>query len=227
MGLKTPASLYCALIVVGMSIALAACGGGGAGTTGSQPQAAATATATATTAATATTTAPPQRAPATTPTTPATKAPTAPQPHTTAPPAQAQPAATPPPPAKPAPKPAGTPIDETARVTLVSSPRPGQYTQHGTVTGTYDGEMSLAAKITDRGVEVHFTANLPGGTVAGTGLAIPQLGDSPLATLHGTAAITGGTGRFAGAHAHGLQVSGKAAMDGSRATVRMVGTVAF
>lgn len=148
---------------------------------------------------------------------------------TTTPPAQAPPAGTPPARSepKPKPKPAGTAIDETAHVTLVSSPHPGQYTQHGTVTGTFGGVMALEAKITDRGVAVRFTATLDGGTVAGTGLAIPQIGDSPLATLHGTAAITGGTGRFAGAHAHGLQVSGKAAMDGSRATVRMVGTVAF
>jgi hypothetical protein len=144
-------------------------------------------------------------------------------PQTTAPPAQAQPAATAP--AQPAPKPAATPIDETARVTLVSRSGPGRYSQHGTVTGTYDGVMSLDAKITDRGVEVQFTAALPGGTVAGTGLAVPEIGNSPLAKLHGTAAITGGTGRFAHARGHDLQVSGRAALDGSRATVRMVGSV--
>jgi hypothetical protein len=216
------------LLAVGITLTLAACGGGG-GTT-SQPAAATTtpATAPATTAtasaqASPTTTAP---APTTQPRT-TTQAPTTTAQTTTSPSAQAQPAATTPAQPEPKPKPAGRPIDETARVTLVSSPRPGQYLQHGTVTGTFDGQMELQAKITNRGVEVQFSAVLDGGTVVGTGLAIPQIGDSPLATLHGTAAITGGTGKFAGAHARGLQVSGKAAMNGSRATVRMVGTVAF
>ncbi len=123
--------------------------------------------------------------------------------------------------------PAGTAIDETANLRLVTKIAPGHYTQSGAVTGTYDGTMTLEAKITNRGVVVNFVASLPGGTVSGSGLALVTITGAALEPLAGTASITRGTGKFAGAHGRGLKVKGRAALDGSRGIVRLVGTVTF
>jgi hypothetical protein len=125
--------------------------------------------------------------------------------------------------------PAAHPIDEKAQLVLVSSPAPGRYEQQGTVTGTFDGTMTLKAHITDAGIVVDFTANVTGGLVIGHGLAIPTIDSrSPVATLNGTASITGGTGVFAHVKASKLKVRGTAVLpSGSKATVRLTGTVTY
>jgi hypothetical protein len=146
-----------------------------------------------------------------------TSPPPAPKPHLTPKPKPARPAG-----------PASHPIDETAHLVLVSSPGPGKYVQQGTVTGTFDGTMTLSAHITNAGIAVDFTAVLPGGTVSGHGLAIAKIGGSPTAFLTGTANVTGGTGTFAHVHGRNLTVAGTTVLpSGAKATVRMKGTVTY
>jgi hypothetical protein len=116
---------------------------------------------------------------------------------------------------------------ETANLVLVSRASPIQYSQHGPVHGTFNGEMALDAKITAAGVAVTFTVQLDGGTVSGTGLAIPRITGGPTATLSGTAAVTMGTGKFAGIHGRGLRVTGTVRTDATSGTVRLSGTVVY
>ncbi len=127
----------------------------------------------------------------------------------------------------PDPKPAGSPLDETADLTLVNRVSPAHYFQQGTVTGTYDGTMEVEARITSKGVLVSFTATLPGGTITGRGIAVAILDSATWPALRGTAAVTGGTGRFAGIHGRRLTVSGRAKPDASKARVRLAGTVTY
>jgi hypothetical protein len=127
----------------------------------------------------------------------------------------------------PDPEPAGSPLDETAELTLVNRVSPAHYFQQGTVTGTYDGTMAVEARITSKGVIVRFTATLPGGTISGRGVAVAILDSATWPSLRGTAAVTGGTGRFAGIHGRRLRVSGRARPDASKARVRLAGTVSY
>lgn len=127
----------------------------------------------------------------------------------------------------PDPQPAGSPLDETADLTLVNRVSPAHYFQQGTVTGTYDGTMEVEARITSKGVIVRFTATLPGGTISGRGIAVAILDSATWPGLRGTAAVTGGTGRFAGIHGRRLKVTGRARPDASKARVRVAGTVEF
>jgi hypothetical protein len=146
----------------------------------------------------------------------------APAPTATTPTTPEQPAA-----ATPDPQPAGSPLDETADLTLVNRVTPAHYFQQGTVTGTYEGTMEVEARITSKGVIVSFTATLPGGTITGRGVAIAILDSVTWPALHGTAAVTGGTGRFAGIHGRRLKVTGRAKPDASKARVRLAGTVTY
>ncbi|HZV72520.1 MAG TPA: hypothetical protein VFF79_02285 [Conexibacter sp.] len=226
-------------LLAALTLTLAACGGGTTGQPAATPTDAASAPAT--TAQPAATTGAPR-------TTAATPAPTAqqrqrqravtttqPQPApqsqpATSPAHAAAPATTTAPhqaPAKAAPQPAGTPLSELAVVTLADKASPAHYFQQGTVTGTFDGTISLEARITSKGVVVDFTATLAGGTIVGRGLAIPIVGSSPYWGLRGTAAIVSGSGRFASVHGRGLQVTGRAKPDGSRARVQLTGTVTY
>jgi hypothetical protein len=129
--------------------------------------------------------------------------------------------------AEPAPQPLGSPLDETAELTLVERISPAHYIQQGTVTGTYDGTMEVEARITSKGVLVSFTATLPGGTISGRGVAIAILDSVTWPALRGTAAVTGGTGRFANIRGRRLRVTGRAKPDASRARVRLAGTVTY
>lgn len=158
---------------------------------------------------TATTTTPTTTQPATTTTTPTTPSTTATRPTTTP-----KPAADP-----------GRPIEETAQLTLESKASATEYTQRGTVTGTYDGEMTLTAKITERGITVRFTVTTPEGSVSGRGLAIVRITGAELEPISGTASIDSGTGSFAGIHGTGLKVTGRVALDASRGVVHLTGTV--
>lgn len=158
---------------------------------------------------TATTTTPTTTQPSTTTTTPTT-------PSTTA----TRPATTPKPAADP-----GRPIEETAQLTLESKASATEYTQRGTVTGTYDGEMALTAKITERGIAVRFTVTTPDGTVTGHGLAIVRITGAEMEPITGTASIDSGTGEFAGIHGTGLKVRGRVALDASRGVVHLTGTI--
>jgi|SRR5215218_2046799 len=127
----------------------------------------------------------------------------------------------------PDPKPTGSLLDETADLTLVNRVSPAHYFQTGTVTGTYDGTMAVEARITSKGVIVRFTATLPGGTISGRGVAVAILDSATWPSLRGTAAVTGGTGRFAGIHGRRLRVTGRARPDASKARVRLAGTVSY
>jgi len=129
--------------------------------------------------------------------------------------------------AAPDPEPAGSLLDETAQLTLVNRVSPAHYFQQGTVTGTYDGTMEVEARITSKGVIVRFTATLPGGTISGRGIAVAILDSLRWPGLRGTAAVTGGTGRFAGIHGRRLRVTGRARPDASKARVRLAGTVSY
>jgi hypothetical protein len=147
-------------------------------------------------------------------------------------PAPAPPASSPttterPDPAAPDPQPASSLLDETAELTLVERVSPAHYFQQGTVTGTYDGTMEVEARITSKGVIVRFTATLPGGTISGRGIAVAILDSATWPGLRGTAAVTGGTGRFAGIQGRRLKVTGRARPDASKARVQLAGTVTF
>lgn len=120
-----------------------------------------------------------------------------------------------------------TEIVEDAQLRLVSKQTATEYTQQGTVSGTYDGRMLLKAKITNAGIRVNFTVTTDEGTVSGRGLAIVRITGAELEPISGTVAITGGTGRFAGAHGKGLKVKGRVALDASRGSVHLTGTVFF
>ncbi|HEV7772083.1 MAG TPA: hypothetical protein VGO48_02205 [Conexibacter sp.] len=129
--------------------------------------------------------------------------------------------------AAPNPEPAESLLDETAQLTLVNRVSPAHYFQQGTVTGTYDGTMEVEARITSKGVIVRFTATLPGGTISGRGIAVAILDSVTWPGLRGTAAVTGGTGRFAGIHGRRLRVIGRARPDASKARVRLAGPVSY
>ena len=118
-------------------------------------------------------------------------------------------------------------INETAQLVLTRKLSLTHYKQRGTVSGTLAGTMVLDAQLGDKGVVVRFTAQLPGGSVSGHGLAIIQINGAALDPLTGTASITRGTGAFAHAHASGLKVTCKAALDGSKAVVKLAGTVRY
>jgi len=128
---------------------------------------------------------------------------------------------------EPDPEPAGSLLDETAELTLVNRVSPAHYFQTGTVTGTYDGTMEVEARITSKGVLVRFTATLPGGTITGRGVAIAILDSATWPGMRGTAAVTGGTGRFADIKGRRLRVTGRARPDASKARVRLAGTVTY
>jgi hypothetical protein len=127
--------------------------------------------------------------------------------------------------AKAAPRPAGSPLDELAVLTLTRRASPTHYFQQGTVTGTYDGTIVLEASVTSKGVLVRFTATLSGGTLVGRGVVVAVIHGLATPGLRGTAAIVGGTGRFAGLHGPALTVTGRAKADASHARVRLAGTV--
>jgi hypothetical protein len=130
-------------------------------------------------------------------------------------------------PAQPAPAPGATPLDEQAKLALTDRVSPAHYFQQGTVTGTFDGTMSLEVRITSKGVLVHFTATVEGGTIVGRGLAVAVIDGSSMPPLRGTATILSGTGRFADIHGRRLEVSGRGKPDGSRARVRLTGAVTY
>jgi hypothetical protein len=248
--LKTPPALVRALLLLALTLVLASCGGGStagplpartdaasvpAATTQATPPTAPAATAPApATTATPHVAARPQRSGGAAAPAPH-RAPAIPSPDTSAaaageaapdPPAATAPATAERPAAPaPDPPPAGSPLDETADLTLVNRVSPAHYFQQGTVTGTYDGTMEVEARITSKGVIVNFTATLPGGTISGRGIAVAILDSATWPGLRGTAAVTGGTGRFAGIHGRRLRVIGRARPDASKARVRLVGTV--
>jgi hypothetical protein len=115
-------------------------------------------------------------------------------------------------------------IDETAHLKRSRKISLTHYIQTGTATGTFAGTITLDAQLGAKGVVAKFTAQLPGGTVTGTALAQLNIAGQKLDPVAGTAQITGGTGRFAHAHATGLKVSGGAALDGSQSVLRLRGT---
>jgi hypothetical protein len=87
--------------------------------------------------------------------------------------------------------------------------------------------MEVEARITSKGVLVRFTATLPGGTISGRGVAVAILDSTTWPALRGTAAVTGGTGRFADIQGRRLRVIGRARPDASKARVRLLGTVTY
>jgi hypothetical protein len=118
-------------------------------------------------------------------------------------------------------------IDENGQLTLDHSPGLGNYYEKGAITGTFAGTMSLHAQLEASGLAVSFTAKLPGGSVSGKGRAIVSITGAATAPLKGTASIMRGTGRYANAHGSGLRVVGTTALDGSKATVHLTGTVTY
>jgi hypothetical protein len=214
---------HAALVVLCAGLAaFAGCGGGElSGQSADAPATVAT-TQSPTVATTPQTTSPTGTTPQTTPRTTTTPATTTAPPATTPTTTAAQPPATT---AEPAPDP-GREIVETAQLVLEEKISAIEYRQRGTVTGTYDGTMALHAKI-GQYIFVRFTVTVPGGTVSGRARATIEIaGESPY-PIRGTAAISGGTGRFEGVRGHGLEVDGRAAIDGTRGTVRLRGTVFF
>jgi len=242
--LKTVASAVRWLAPACLAAIVSACGGGQLA--GSQASVQATTAAPAATAPPpATATAPPpaarpHRARGSRPRSSPPSAATTPRPTTTPPASATAPRTTPrtaaPHPASPHPARAKAPagpkphgIDEHASVTLVRAISVGHYIQSGRVTGTFNGSITVETKTTNAGIKVTFTVQVDrGGTVSGHGLVILNLTEGgTLHPIHGTADVTGGTGRFAQASGRKLLVTGRAALDGSRGTVRLTGVVTY
>jgi hypothetical protein len=120
-------------------------------------------------------------------------------------------------------------IEETGSVRLVKTIAVAHYLQAGRVTGTFDGQMQVEVKAVDAGISVTFTVRVDGGgSVSGHGLVTPNLtAGKGLPPIKGFADITSGSGRFAHAKASHLAVSGNAALDGTRGTVRLIGVVTY
>jgi hypothetical protein len=221
-------SLACA------ALALAGCGGGQlAGSSASAPTTTTPATTTPATSVPRTVatrprharTQPSQRPPTTT--APAHTTSTAPPPASTTStaPAHATPTTTATTPSGPA----THVVDEHADVTLVQRLGPLHYIQHGHVSGTIAGEMTLETKPSELGGIVTFTLTVAsGGTVTGRGVVTPVItAKGKLKPVSGHARITGGTGPYAKIAGHDLVVSGKAALDGSQGVVRLTGVVTY
>jgi hypothetical protein len=81
------------------------------------------------------------------------------------------------------------------------------FTERGSASGTFSGTMTLYLTITGTGVTFTMNGSLPGGTLSARGSADIK-SDKKIATVLGTAAFTGGSGRFAHAHGSGLTVGG-------------------
>jgi hypothetical protein len=88
-------------------------------------------------------------------------------------------------------------------------------TQRGAVTGTPIGAGTIVMRdrLTGGGVRVAFTVSGVGGSVSGTGAATLHV-DGSTVQYHGTAELTGGTGRFSRVRAPNLTVTGSGSLSG-------------
>jgi hypothetical protein len=77
----------------------------------------------------------------------------------------------------------------------------------GTASGTFSGAVKLRLEVRGTSLRVTFTCRTRDGELFGAGIVQFHIA-YPTSTLHGTIAITHGTGHFARASAPRLQVTG-------------------
>lgn len=81
------------------------------------------------------------------------------------------------------------------------------FTERGSASGTFNGTMTLYLDITGSGVTFTMNGSMREGTLSARGSADIKT-NKKIATIVGTAAFTGGSGRFAHARGSGLAVGG-------------------
>ncbi len=79
--------------------------------------------------------------------------------------------------------------------------------EQGNGTGTLNGHITVQLTLAYTQASVKFTAYTSRGTIVGTGEGSTYAA-GPLAHFKGTANITGGTGKYAHASAHGIKLKG-------------------
>jgi hypothetical protein len=79
--------------------------------------------------------------------------------------------------------------------------------EQGGGSGTLKGHITVQLTLAFPQASVKFTAYTPGGTIVGTGEGATYASGS-VAHFNGTATITGGTGKYAHASAHGIKLKG-------------------
>ncbi len=79
--------------------------------------------------------------------------------------------------------------------------------EQGNGTGTLNGHITVQLNLAYTQASVKFTAYTSGGTITGTGEGNTYAAGH-LAHFNGTATITGGTGKYAHASAHGVKLRG-------------------
>ncbi len=79
--------------------------------------------------------------------------------------------------------------------------------EQGGGTGTLNGHITVQLTLAYTQASVKFTAYTSGGTIVGSGEGSTYAA-GPVAHFKGTANITGGTGKYAHATAHGIKLKG-------------------
>jgi hypothetical protein len=79
--------------------------------------------------------------------------------------------------------------------------------EEGSGSGTLNGHITVHLTLAYTQATVSFTAYTSGGTIVGTGEG-NTYAEGHLARFKGTASITGGSGKYAHASAHGIKLRG-------------------
>lgn len=116
-------------------------------------------------------------------------------------------------------------MDETAQLRVLS--RQGiVFNEQGPASGTFKCTLTLrlTAKVTHVGIQ--FSADPSGGSLRGEGSANVQA-EGAVGRVTGTVSITGGSGRYAHAHASGLAITGTVNRHNYDLSIRVSGTMSY
>ncbi len=97
-------------------------------------------------------------------------------------------------------------FEETGRLHKVSK-NGASFVERGPASGTYEGSLTLYLTTTSNGVRFRLKGKNSSGALLGHGAALIK-SRGKIGKVSGRADITGGTGRFEGAHGEGLKVTG-------------------
>jgi len=100
------------------------------------------------------------------------------------------------------------------------------FTEQGPASGTYKGTLTLYLITTSKGVTFRMSGNPPGGTLTGHGSAAIE-SEGKIGKVSGTAAFTGGSGRYAHAHGTGFKVGGTFNRETYSLVVTLTGHLAY
>jgi hypothetical protein len=97
-------------------------------------------------------------------------------------------------------------VNEHAQLRLISH-HSGLLYEQGTFSGTPGGAVSVQIRISYTQSSISFSTTPSGGTVSGSGHA-SVYAEGAIAHFSGSVAVTHGTGRYSGASASALHISG-------------------